>query len=53
MAEKKRKSKSTKKKTGGKKKASNTMSACAKAWQKSSKKGAYTAFVKKYFKEHY
>lgn len=53
MAEKKRKSKSTKKKTGGKKKASDTMKACGKAWSKSDKKGSYTAFVKKYFKEHY
>lgn len=53
MTEKKKKSTTKKKKTGGKKKATNTMAACAKAWNKSDKKGKYTAFVKKYFKEHY
>ncbi len=55
MAEKKKKSKSTtkKKKTGGKKKATSTMAKCAKAWNKSSKSGKYTDFVKKFFKANY
>jgi hypothetical protein len=56
MTEKKKKSKSTTKKakkSGSKKKATSTMAACAKAWNKSDKKGKYTSFVKKYFKDHY
>lgn len=45
--------KPTKKKTGSKKnKAPNMMKDCAKAWNKSDKKGKYTSFVKAYFKKH-
>lgn len=57
MAETKKKSTKTKKpksKSKSKKtiKATSMMKDCAKAWQKSDKKGKYTSFVKKYFKEH-
>lgn len=52
MAETKKKSKSKSKSKKGTKKATSMMKECAKAWNKSDKKGKYTAFVKKYFKEH-
>lgn len=51
MTEKK---KSTKKTKGTKSlvKAQSMMKKCAKAWNASEKKGKYTDFVRKYFKEH-
>lgn len=55
MTDKKKKSKTkskSKSKSSGRKKANTMMAAAAKAWNKSDKKGKYTAFVKKYFKEH-
>lgn len=40
------------KKSAGMKKAQTLMSKAARAWNASSKKGKYTAFVKKFFKDH-
>lgn len=53
MAGTSKKAKSTKKKSGKTKKATNTMKECAKAWNKSDKKGKYTSFVKSFFKKHF
>lgn len=52
MTEKKPKSKKSKKTKKSKSSAPQMMKACAKAWKASDKKGKYTSFVKKYFKEH-
>ncbi len=49
---KKTKTSGKSKKTGGKTKAQSMMKKCAEAWHKSDKKGKYTAFVKKFFREH-
>ncbi len=49
---KKGKKKSGKKSSAKQVKAQNKLAKCAEAWQKSSKTGKYTAFVKKWFKEH-
>jgi len=51
-AGKKKSKKSGSKKSGALKKAQGMMSKAAKAWNSSDKKGKYTAFIKKYFKEH-